>query len=77
METDGKLDTLNEVDLFFLHIVYLPRINESLDSFVECWNNHPVSTEHNLTPNQLFIQGALSQNMTPAPPRQTAGPTSP
>ena len=34
-------------------------------------------TEHNLTPNQLFIQGAPSQNMTPAPPRQSAGPTSP
>ena len=75
METDGKLDALNEVDLFCLHIVYLPRINETLDSFVECWNNHPVSTEHNLTPNQLFIQGALSQSMAPTP-QQPARSTS-
>lgn len=58
MEDDGKLNQLNEIDLFCLHVVYLPRINEALDEFVECWNNHPVSTENNLTPNQLFIQGA-------------------
>lgn len=65
MEDDGNLDTLNEIDLFCLHVVYLQRINETLDSFVECWNNHPISTEHNVTPNQLFIQGALNQSMTP------------
>lgn len=65
MEADGKLDCLNEIDLFCLHVVYLPIINDALDSFLECWNNHPLSTEHNLTPNQLFIQGALRQNMTP------------
>ena len=34
------LDPLNEVDIFCLHYIYLPRINTVLDEFVECWNNH-------------------------------------
>ena len=68
MEDDGILNSLNEVDLFCLHAVFLPRINSALNSFVECWNNHPLSSEHNLTPNQLFIHGALSQDMIPTLP---------
>ena len=56
---------LNEVELFFLHMVFLPWINSALDSFLESWNNHPVSTEHNRTLNQLFV--ALRQNMIPTP----------
>ena len=39
MEDEEKLDCLNEVDMFCLHTVFLPRINNTLDSFVECWNN--------------------------------------
>ena len=65
MESAGALSCLNEVDLFCLHSVFLPRINSTLDSFVESWNNHPISTEQNMTPNQLFIEGALRQNITP------------
>ena len=68
LEGDGKLNALNEVDMFCLHSVFLPRINDSLDSFTESWNNHALSTSNNLTPNQLFIEGALRQNMTPALP---------
>ena len=71
LEDEGKLNCLNEVDLFCLHVVFLPRINCHLDAFVECWNNHPLSTSHNLTPNQLFIQGALRQNMVPLMPTPT------
>ena len=52
LEEEGKLNTLNEVDMFCLHYVFLPRINEALNSFVDSWNNHPISTERNLTPNQ-------------------------
>ena len=68
MEAEGILSCLNEVDLFCLHWVFLPRINRVLNSFVESWNNHPLSSSQNLTPNQLFIQGALQQNMTPTLP---------
>ena len=66
MEDDGKLNPLNEVDMYCLHHVFLPRINASLKSFVESWNNHPVSTERNRTPNQLFIEGALQQSTSRA-----------
>ena len=65
---EGRLDPLNEVDVYCLHFVYIPRINHALKQFVESWNNHPISTEHNQTPNQLFIQGALQQNQQPPLP---------
>ena len=57
------IDCLNEINLYCLRFVYLKRINKSLDCFVESWNNHPVASARNMTPNQLFIQGALEQNM--------------
>ena len=68
MEGERNVSCFNQVDLFCLHSVFLPRINNALNSFVESWNNHPLSSERNLTPNQLFIEGALRQNMTPALP---------
>lgn len=73
LEEEGHLDCLNEVDVFCLHYVYLPRIQSALNAFVEAWNNHTLSTERSLTPNQLFIHGALQQNMSPQQPRQLVG----
>ena len=70
----GHLDCLNEIDLFCLHFVFLPRINATLQSFIESWNNHAVSSARNFTPNQLFIQGALEQNMVPTIPTHLAAP---
>ena len=64
MEADNRLNLLNEIDLFCLHVVFVPRINRDLDSFIECWNNHSLSTEGNLMPNKLFIQGALENDVT-------------
>ena len=69
LESEEKLDPLNETDLFCLHYVFLPRINKTLSEFIETWNNHPVSTAQNLTPNQMFIRGALEQNMIPVMPQ--------
>ena len=68
MGDDGSLGCLNEVDMFCLNCALLPRINQALEGFVESWNNHPVSTCQNLTPNQLFVQGAIRQNLTPTLP---------
>ena len=65
LEDSTKLDPLNEVDLFCLHYVFLPHINDTLQTFVESWNNHSLSTENNFIPNQLFIRGAIEQNMVP------------
>ncbi|XP_019862005.1 PREDICTED: uncharacterized protein LOC109590546 [Amphimedon queenslandica] len=62
LEEDGKLNPTNDLDVFCLHWVYLPLINKTLEEFRESWNNHPISTEHNNTPNQLLCQGLLSQD---------------
>ena len=54
LQSNGVLDPLNIVDLFCLHLVYIPRINQSLTLFQEAWNNHSLSTESNRTPLQLY-----------------------
>ena len=64
LEEEGNLDPLNEVDIFCLHYVLLPRIQKTLDSLMESWNNHCISTENNLTPNQPFIRGAIQYRCT-------------
>ena len=57
LESEEILDTLNEVDVFALHYVYLPILNRCLQEFKESWNNHTLSSEGNMTPYQLFIEG--------------------
>ena len=54
LERDGALNVDNDADLFSLHYVFVPRINESLSAFQAAWNNHSVSTENNLSPLQLY-----------------------
>ena len=65
LEDEDKLNCLNEIDMFCLHFVFQPRINSALNAFMESWNNHSLSTVGNLTPNQIFIQGALEHNRFP------------
>ena len=62
MEDMGLLDLLNEAHLFSLHFVYIPRINRALQHFTSQWNSHPVSSEHQLSPLQIFASGIL-ENM--------------
>ena len=57
LERSGALDVSNELHLACLHYVFLPRINQHLEKFCEGWNNHPLSTEKNMSPNQLWIHG--------------------
>lgn len=40
MEEEGVLDPLNEVDVYCLHFVFLPRLQSTLNTFIESWNNH-------------------------------------
>lgn len=60
MENRTILDISNAKHMLALHYVFEPRINESLKTFQFQYNNHPLSTEHNKTPNQLFILGVLA-----------------
>lgn len=47
----------NNVHMFCLHYVFLPRINRAIGQFLEAWNNHLLSTMRNLSPIQLWISG--------------------
>lgn len=58
MEEENILDIENDIHMFALHYVYLPRINASLSSFKEAWNNHPMSSVSQLSPTQLFLSGS-------------------
>ncbi|XP_077978536.1 uncharacterized protein LOC144433983 isoform X2 [Glandiceps talaboti] len=62
MEDDGILDILDDVHLYCLHYVYIPRINRSLEEFIGQMNNHPVSSERNQSPLQMWEKGML-ENM--------------
>ena len=66
LEGNNLLDPLDEEHIFALHYIYLPRINQSIKQFSQQWNAHPIRTESNLSPHQLWTQGcyqfAASQN---------------
>lgn len=53
LEQYRLLDPLNE-SLYALHYIYLPRINRALTEFQQQYNYHPMHTEGNLTPRQIF-----------------------
>ncbi|CAB4024078.1 uncharacterized protein LOC110247927 [Paramuricea clavata] len=57
LESLDLLDPLIEVHLFALHYVFKPRINRALTLFATQWNNHPLSTEGNRSPYQVWVQG--------------------
>ena len=60
MEDINLLNVDNDIDLFCLQFVFLPRINAQLDQFASAWNNHPLRTENGLSPLQLWTRGVLS-----------------
>lgn len=60
MEDNDQLCVDNEIDLFSLHFVFLPRINVQLQHFASAWNHHPVRTENGFSPIQLWRRGLLS-----------------
>ncbi|XP_070564552.1 uncharacterized protein [Ptychodera flava] len=60
MESDVLLDPSNAVDIFCLHYVFVPRINQALQVFREGWNEHPLSSEKCQTPNQLWLKSVVA-----------------
>ena len=62
MEDQEILDITNDVDLFCLHEVFTSRINASIDDFQQSWNSHPLTSENNQTPIQLFSLSATSDS---------------
>ena len=44
LEHHGLLDPINELHLWALHYVFIPRINRSLQEFLHEWNKPQVTT---------------------------------
>ena len=59
MISNGVLNTECRLHMFVLHYVFLPRINHSLILFSEAWNNHPLRTERNKSPSQIWQNGMV------------------
>ena len=57
MESDGILDPDNEQNIFCLHVVFQPVINDMLSKFSSAWINHKMRTTSNKSPLQLYIMG--------------------
>ena len=65
LEDAGMLNCDSALDLYALHFMFLPVIQKQLDLFREGWAHHPLRTEGNRTPQQLWIMGIhqmISQN---------------
>ncbi|XP_056443363.1 uncharacterized protein LOC130380193 [Gadus chalcogrammus] len=56
-EEDGLLDLSSNLNHLCCHYVFIPRLQARLDEFRDGWDNHPLSTEGNRTPNQLWFLG--------------------
>ena len=61
LEEVGLLNIDDSGDMFALHYVYIPLINQALCCFVEGWCHHKIRTENNRTPLQLWISGSMAR----------------
>ena len=60
LEDMGLLTLNSATHLFFVHFVFTPRINQHLELFRSGYDNHPLSSESNMTPIQLWMHGLVS-----------------
>ena len=52
LESHGLLEHTNPRCLYALEYIFLPRINRTIDHFVEGWNNHGIRTAGHHSPRQ-------------------------
>ena len=57
LERCGILDPNDDIQLWCLHHVFIPVINSHLSNWKNAWVHHPLRTERNSTPMQLWITG--------------------
>ena len=57
LESNDLLDPNNDIHMYCLHYVYIPCINGHLLHWKNAWIKHPLQSEGNLTPEQLWIVG--------------------
>lgn len=59
LEDVGYLDPSSDIDMFCLHYVFIPRINQHLELWADGWIRHKLSSVRGNTPMQLYIRGLL------------------
>lgn len=57
MEDHGILNPDEDAHLWCLHYVFIPIINRHLTNWKNSWVHHPLRTERNKSPMQLWIRG--------------------
>lgn len=65
MESNDLLNIDDELHMFCLNYVFQKRIDVAIQKFKDAWNNHPLSTESNKSPNQLWVQGIATARFEP------------
>ncbi|XP_041864795.1 uncharacterized protein LOC121654644 [Melanotaenia boesemani] len=63
LETDGLLDISSTEDLFCVHYTVLPGLQTDLGIFTQGWNHHPLRTEGNRSPEQMWQIGLMNTNV--------------
>ena len=61
LQRNNVFNPCNKVHLFCLHLVYLDLINGALNKFCSEWNNHPVTTDTDFSPQQLWVSCIVMQ----------------
>ena len=64
LERYGILSIENDVHMFALHFVYLPRLQMDLEKWKRSHNCHPLRTEQNRTPLQLYHESFILHSDT-------------
>jgi hypothetical protein len=59
LEDRCGLDIDSNINMYCLHYVFLPRINQSIDQWKSAWNHHKIRTENHYTPIQLYTKGMI------------------
>lgn len=62
LEDEGLLDPSDSIHMFCAQHVFLPRLQRDLNVFRVGWDNHPLRTEQNLSPQQLWTVGLLQNS---------------
>ncbi len=62
LEEQSLLDPGDDMDIFCLHYIYLPKINEQLQNFKNAYCRHKLRTENSAIPLQLWTRGMLTRD---------------
>ena len=60
MEDSGVLNITNPSHMFALHFVFLLRINQALQEYLQAFNHHKIRIAQNWSPYQMWINNMMN-----------------